>query len=160
MFDSMIPGFFNTVYDYLVGEGKTVYIYCTPSEEARVPPNYVGSDGSIVLNISPQAVSNLHVDAESVSFTARFNGNTFKVYLALTDVLVITTKEHDINFPFPFAIPIANLAPRQDTGENAAPSVVTGPVAVTKPQAPQPEDKPIIVKKDRPKFTVIQGGRS
>lgn len=161
MFESMIPGFFNVVYYYLVEQGKTVYIYCKPSEEARVPPNYLGSDGSIVLNISPQAVTNLQVDTEGVSFTARFNGNPFKVYLLLTDVLAITTKEYDMSFPYPFAIPVANIQEQTNQPvQSAAPAVVTTAFEVVKPEFPQPEDKPIIVKKEKPKFTVIQGGKS
>ena len=62
------------------------------SESVQVPVEYV-NDGKIVLNVSPTAVRDLEIGADAVSFSGRFSGRPFPVYLPMANVLAVYAKE-------------------------------------------------------------------
>ena len=62
------------------------------SEEVIVPEEYI-ENGVIILNVSPAAVRDLHVDSEAVSFSARFNQVPFDVYVPVSSVQAIYARE-------------------------------------------------------------------
>ena len=65
-----------------------------------VPLEFI-QDGKIVLNISPTAVSNLFIDNEKVSFSARFAGISSNIYLPIGAVTAIYAKENGHGMIFP-----------------------------------------------------------
>ena len=72
---------------------------CTPhviADVARadvtVPPNAI-QDGKVVLNIDPNAVRDLAIDSDGVSFVARFGGVSQAVWLPLASIEGIVAKE-------------------------------------------------------------------
>jgi stringent starvation protein B len=62
------------------------------SDSVQVPLEYV-NDGKIVLNVSPSAVRDLEIGADAVSFSGRFSGRPFPIYLPMASVLAIYAKE-------------------------------------------------------------------
>jgi stringent starvation protein B len=66
----------------------------------QVPHAYV-RDGQIVLNVHPQAVEQLEIGNETISFFARFGGKSEPVLIPVSAVLAIFAREngHGIQFP-------------------------------------------------------------
>ena len=65
-----------------------------------VPQDFI-QDGKIVLNISPGAVSDLNIDNEMVSFSARFSGKSTNIYLPIGAVTAIYSRENGHGMIFP-----------------------------------------------------------
>ena len=59
----------------------------------QVPEDYV-TNGQIVLNISPTAVQNLHIDGDGLSFNARFGGVPMTVFVPVVALLAIYAREN------------------------------------------------------------------
>lgn len=62
-------------------------------EGVHVPTSHV-KDGQIVLNISDQAVEAPELGNDHLSFSARFNGNPFRVDIPVESVLAIYAREN------------------------------------------------------------------
>tara|TARA_R110002167_G_scaffold288360_8_gene493326 strand:+ start:674 stop:1021 length:348 start_codon:yes stop_codon:yes gene_type:complete len=58
-----------------------------------VPDDYV-TNGQIILNISPSAVSALSIELEAISFSARFGGVPMQVYVPTVAIMAIYSKEN------------------------------------------------------------------
>ena len=58
----------------------------------QVPPSTV-KEGKVVLNIAERAVVRLMIDNDAVSFTARFGGVSFPVYIPVDAVLAVYARE-------------------------------------------------------------------
>lgn len=87
------PYLLRALFDWIVDSGLTPYILvAADNPEARVPEQHV-RDGKIVLNISPNAVRNLALADELVSFDGRFSGAPFWVEVPVAHVEAIYAKE-------------------------------------------------------------------
>jgi stringent starvation protein B len=62
-------------------------------DQVEVPRQFV-ENGQIILNIAPMAVQGLTLDNEWVSFSARFSGRSFSVFVPVLAVLAIYAKEN------------------------------------------------------------------
>ncbi|MFZ9025541.1 MAG: ClpXP protease specificity-enhancing factor SspB, partial [Pseudohongiellaceae bacterium] len=68
------PYVVRALYEWIVENSCTPYILVNAfGEGVEVPQEHV-RDGQIVLNISPIAVSDLHLGNESLNFEGRFGG--------------------------------------------------------------------------------------
>jgi stringent starvation protein B len=72
-------------------------------QSVDVPQEYV-SQGEIVLNISPSACQAIVIDNESIQFKARFNGVPKEIYLPLTHIMAIYSRENNQGMSFPVNI--------------------------------------------------------
>ena len=70
--------------------------------EVEVPTEFV-EDGQIVLNISPQAVDDLEMGNEYISFSARFRGTSRSVLVPADAVLAVFDRESRQGMSFPIA---------------------------------------------------------
>ena len=70
--------------------------------EVEVPTEFV-EDGQIVLNISPQAVDDLEMGNEYISFSARFRGTSRSVLVPADAVLAVFDRESRQGMSFPTA---------------------------------------------------------
>jgi stringent starvation protein B len=87
------PYFLRALYDWIVDSELTPYLLVTvEGDSVQVPREYV-SEGKIVLNVSPTAVRDLDLGQESVSFSGRFGGRPFPVFVPLANVQAIYAKE-------------------------------------------------------------------
>jgi stringent starvation protein B len=80
------------IYDWCCDTSQTPYVSVRVSPEAVVPIDYV-KDGEITLNISPDATRDLKIDNDSIHFSARFNSVSMEVYVPITDVKGIFSRE-------------------------------------------------------------------
>lgn len=91
---SMQPYLLRAFYDWIVDNGLTPYMLVNAEyEDVAVPQQYV-ENGQIILNLSPTAVQNLILDNDLVSFSARFSGQPFSVYVPIEATLGIYAKEN------------------------------------------------------------------
>ena len=87
------PYLLRALNDWIVDSELTPYLLVgVDSEAVHVPSEYV-SEGKIVLNISPMAVRDLELGSDAVSFSGRFSGRPFPVYVPMANVLAIYAKE-------------------------------------------------------------------
>lgn len=88
------PYVVRALYEWIVENSCTPYILVNAfGEGVEVPQEHV-RDGQIVLNISPIAVSDLHLGNESLNFEGRFGGIPKIVSVPMNAVCGIYAKEN------------------------------------------------------------------
>lgn len=73
--------------------GQTPYLAVKVDEYTQVPMAYV-KEGKIVLNISVEAVRNLHIGNDAVSCSGRFGGMPHQIMVPIESVMGIFSKEN------------------------------------------------------------------
>lgn len=91
---SMRPYLLRALYDWIVDNGFTPYILVNADYEGVEVPNEYIENGQIILNISPRSVQGLTLDNDWVSFTARFSGRPFSVFVPTAAVLAVYAREN------------------------------------------------------------------
>jgi len=88
------PYLVRALNDWILDNDMTPYIVVDVDVQGvSVPEDYV-TNGQIILNISPAAVSELLVDLEAISFKARFGGVPMQVYVPIVAIMAIYSKEN------------------------------------------------------------------
>ncbi len=81
-------------YNWLVDHGFTPYILVdTEYEGVVVPNNYIDEDNKILLDLSPQAIQNLEINDNHISFDATFDGEPISINIPIESVLEVFSKE-------------------------------------------------------------------
>lgn len=86
------PYLIRSIYDWCCDSGFTPYISVKVSDNLDVPKQYVRNN-EIIFNISVDAVHQLIITNETVSFTARFDGVVKKLEIPVDAVTGIFSKE-------------------------------------------------------------------
>lgn len=86
------PYFLRAMYEWCLDNGFTPHIVVAVDAYTRVPPGYV-KDGEIVLNINFSATKDLLIGNDAVTFSARFGGNPFDIYVPVSAVKGIFARE-------------------------------------------------------------------
>jgi stringent starvation protein B len=82
------------LYDWTCDNYLTPYLLVDATgDDLSIPFEFV-EDGKIVLNISPNAVRDLDIGNDYISFKARFSGQSMNVYFPMNAVLAIYAKEN------------------------------------------------------------------
>lgn len=79
--NSSRPYLVRALYEWIVDNDCTPHMLVNAEYPAVQVPQGFASDGQIVLNISPSAVRNLHMDNEAVSFEGRFSGVSHSLFV-------------------------------------------------------------------------------
>lgn len=88
-------------YEWALDGGCTPHLMVDATADGVVvPPEYV-EDGRIVLNIHPDAATNLLIGNESVEFNARFSGRAFAVKIPVVAILGLYASENGEGIRFP-----------------------------------------------------------
>lgn len=81
-------------YNWLVDHGFTPYVLVdTEYEGVVVPTNYIDEDKKILLDLSPQAIQDLAIDDNHISFDATFDGEPMSINIPMEAVLEVFSKE-------------------------------------------------------------------
>ena len=81
-------------YNWLVDHGFTPYVLVdTEYEGVVVPANYIDEDKKILLDLSPQAIQDLDIDDNHISFDATFDGEPMSINIPMEAVLEVFSKE-------------------------------------------------------------------
>lgn len=86
------PYLIRAIFDWCGDSGLTPYLAVRVDENTRVPTAYV-RDGEIVLNLSPDAVRNLHLGNEEITCGGRFGGVPHEIAVPMAAVIGIFAKE-------------------------------------------------------------------
>jgi stringent starvation protein B len=96
------PYFVRAIFEWCVDQGFTPYVNVVVGPHTRVPREFV-RDGQIVLNVGPDATSQLLMGNEEITFQARFNGVAFSVVVPVDSVAAIYAKENGQGMAFEVA---------------------------------------------------------
>lgn len=86
------PYLIRAIYDWCGDSGLTPYLAVRVDEQTRVPTAYV-RDGEIVLNLSADAVRNLHLGNDEITCGGRFGGVPHEIVVPMAAVIGIFAKE-------------------------------------------------------------------
>ena len=86
------PYLIRAIYDWCTDSGMTPYLAVRVDEATRVPVAYI-KDGEIVLNLSADAVKNLHLGNDEITCGGRFGGVPHQVVVPMAAVIGIFAKE-------------------------------------------------------------------
>lgn len=82
------------LFDWIVDNDLTPHLVVAAQVPGTTVPDAYVQDGQITLNISPSAVRDLYMDAEAVSFNARFGGVPMQVYVPVAAIVAIFAREN------------------------------------------------------------------
>lgn len=115
------PYLIRALNEWIVDSDMTPYLMVDASnDETQVPAEFV-KDGKIVLNISPTAVRDLLVAEDAVSFSARFNGTPFAVYVPCDQVLAIYARETGEGMMFDSSTDASSASPSSEDEDDPPP---------------------------------------
>ncbi len=87
------PYMLRAMHEWCVDNNLTPHLLVAVNSRTRVPMAYV-KDGEIVLNINYTATKDLHIDNDSVVFSARFGGVSQNIYVPMGAVKGIFAREN------------------------------------------------------------------
>ena len=121
------PYLVRALHEWCTDNGFTPYVAVSVDDSVQVPREYV-NNGEIVLNISFDATSNLHLSNEFIVFKARFGGVAREISVPMGRVIAIYAKENGQGMAFPApVVGEAISAPAQaDSQTDPPPSPPTG----------------------------------
>ena len=95
------PYLVRALYEWIVDNGLTPHVLVDAmADQVEVPQQFV-EDGKIVLNMTPNAVRDLDIGNEFLSFSARFAGKPQHILAPISAVLAIYAKENGEGMAFP-----------------------------------------------------------
>ena len=86
------PYLIRAIYDWCCDTSQTPYVSVRVSGSTTVPVEHV-KNGEIVLNIGTGATKDLRIDNEAITFSARFDSVSREIYVAISDVKGIFSRE-------------------------------------------------------------------
>lgn len=128
------PYLLRAFFDWIVDNALTPYVVVDASKDGVDVPQEFVQNGQIVLNISPSACVNLHMDLEILSFQARFGGTPRYLSMPCDAIVAIYARENGAGTVF--------VNDKEDA-PTAAEEAPTGPVVVESESSGQePNAKP------------------
>jgi stringent starvation protein B len=114
------PYILRAFFDWIVDNDCTPYVVIDAHYPGvEVPQNYV-TDGQIVLNIAPRAVTNFILDLEILAFSTRFGGVPIDIQVPVFAVVGIYSHENGQGTVFEHEEP--DLTPTPPLGPKAVKS--------------------------------------
>lgn len=87
------PYMLRAIHEWCVDNNLAPHLIVAVDARTRVPMAYV-KNGEIVLNINYGATKDLHIDNESVVFSARFGGVSQNIYVPMGAIKGIFAREN------------------------------------------------------------------
>ena len=135
------PYLLKAFYEWIVDSDCTPYIAVDAHVSGVEVPQEFVTDGQIVLNIAPRAVSNFDMNHQSVSFSTRFSGIPIDIIVPVSAVIGIYAHENGQGMVFD----------AEDNPENDPPPA-KGPTVVTSSKKTNKSSKP----KTKPSLRVVK----
>ena len=132
------PYLIRAIYDWCADSGLTPYLAVQVDEYTQVPMGYV-KDGKIVLNVSVEAIRNLHIGNEDISCSGRFGGVSHQIMVPISAVIGIFAKENGQGLVF--------------QGQDSMPTVNVGEVKKSDKNGEPPDDP---APQGRPKLRIVK----
>ena len=128
---SQRPYLLRALNEWIADNGMTPHLLVDATQAGVQVPASAVKEGKVVLNIAERAVVRLMIDNDAVSFTARFGGVSQPVYVPISAVLAIYSRETGQGMALP-----EDVTHDADTGEESgddAPATDTPPDDHTPP---------------------------
>ena len=125
------PYLLRALNEWIADNGMTPHLLVDATQAGVQVPASAVKEGKVVLNIAERAVVRLMIDNDAVSFTARFGGVSQPVYVPISAVLAIYSREPGQGMALP-----EDVTHDADTGEESgddAPATDTPPDDHTPP---------------------------
>ncbi|AVO54168.1 ClpXP protease specificity-enhancing factor [Ectopseudomonas mendocina] len=106
--NSSRPYLVRALYEWIVDNDCTPHLLVNAEYPGVQVPSGFASDGQIVLNASPSAVRQLHMDNQAVSFEGRFGGVAHTLYIPVPAILAIYARENGQGMVFDMEPPVAS----------------------------------------------------
>ncbi len=133
------PYLLRAIYEWIADNGLTPHILVDATQRGvKVPSQHV-RDGRIVLNISPNSIRGMDMGNEWISFSARFSGTPFMVYVPLSAVLALYAKENGQGMAFQ-----PEAEDRQANADEQEETVSGGQPDEDSPPRPKSDKKPML----------------
>jgi stringent starvation protein B len=88
------PYLARAIYAWICDNQLTPYLLVDATiNHVQVPQQYI-KDGQIVLNVAPHAVSQFQIENDAIYFSARFGGVAQDLYVPMSAVLGIYSREN------------------------------------------------------------------
>ncbi|PKO44524.1 MAG: ClpXP protease specificity-enhancing factor [Betaproteobacteria bacterium HGW-Betaproteobacteria-22] len=87
------PYMLRAMHEWCIDNNLTPHLIVAVNSRTRVPMAYV-KEGEIVLNINYSATNGLHIDNDSVVFSARFGGVSQNIFVPMSAVKGIFAREN------------------------------------------------------------------
>lgn len=95
------PYMIRALYEWIVENSCTPHILVDAHVEGvSVPQQHVNKDGQIILNIAPSALKDLFIGLDAISFSARFGGMPFNLYIPCGAILGVYARENGQGMSF------------------------------------------------------------
>ena len=133
------PYLIRAIYEWCMDAGFTPHILVQVDEHTRVPSGYV-KDGQIVLNVGGNAVRDIIIDNDWVSFSARFSGVSHEIAVPINRVAAVFARENGQGMHFDVL----------EAGESVFDDITGKPI--DEPPQDPPHDPP----KGRPQLKVVK----
>ena len=104
--NSSRPYLVRALYEWIVDNDCTPHMLVNSDYPKVQVPQGFASDGQIVLNVSPSAVRQLHMDNEAVSFEGRFGGVPHTLYVPIAAILGVYARENGQGMVFDLEEPM------------------------------------------------------
>ena len=92
--NSSRPYLMRAIYEWIVDNSMTPYLLVNAEHPHVVVPEEHVNNGKIILNVAPEAVQELNMAGEEVSFNARFSGKPMHVSVPISAALAIYAREN------------------------------------------------------------------
>ncbi len=99
-FSSNKPYLLRAIYEWVLDNEATPHVVLYAENPQVLVPHQFVENGKIVLNISPSAAQNLHIDNDGLSFSARFGGKPFNIYSPIGAVMALYASENGDGLSF------------------------------------------------------------
>jgi stringent starvation protein B len=108
------PYLIRAIYEWCADNGLTPYLAVRVDAQTSVPMDYV-KDGEIILNLSAEAVRNLHLGNDIISCGGRFGGVPHEITVPVAAVTGVFARENGQGLAFEGQEP--ELSPPAGGGE-------------------------------------------
>ncbi|WP_305804997.1 ClpXP protease specificity-enhancing factor [Stenotrophomonas sp. YIM B06876] len=108
------PYLLRALVEWINDNGMTPHVMVDAGVAGVQVPASAVNDGRVVLNIAERAVMRLHIDNETLSFTARFSGVSFPVSVPIAAILAVYARETGHGMALPDDIAGSDSPPDDD----------------------------------------------
>ena len=91
---SSLPYLLRAMHEWIVDNGMTPHLLVDANAEGVTVPTEHVENGNIVLNAGPTAVRDLNLGNDWISFSARFSGTPFDIFVPVAAIEAIYAREN------------------------------------------------------------------
>lgn len=94
------PYLARALYQWLLDNDQTPHMVVDAKQPGVEVPEQFVQNGQIVLNIAPQAVEELFMENDAISFSARFGGKPMRVMVPIEALIALYARENGVGMVF------------------------------------------------------------